>query len=457
MILQAWIESPEAELTRWRRTVLSAVALAIHCARQLRRDRAGQVAAALAFHTIFGLIPVLVLSLIVMRFFYADSIAEPLRRVLDSWGLGDLSVGAGEDKLGVWIESVVQRVSELNFAAIGLAGVVVLIYAALSLMAQVEHAFNTIYKAPAGRTILAKLTQYWTILTLAPLGVVGSFWISDRFGAIVENIGGGWVVSGLGAVAAVTVSWLVLLLAFVTIPHTRVRMAPALVGSFVAALLWELGKYGFAVYLGFATGYARVYGSLGLIPIFMLWIYFTWLIVLFGLELSYAVQTLEHGLRSFRLDRLARHEQDDVDPARAIAILTAFGEAFNEGRSLTAGDAAASVGSTPLQARAAITALSRSGWIHPLERTDEEPARWALSAPPETIKLEEVVALCVSPSEPASPIVATAQSRVRSVIARAFTGRTLGSMLPADEPGSSDAAAQGAAPPGESAQPTIAP
>ncbi len=426
------MNNPEVELTRFRRTLVSAMALAIHCAQQLRRDRAQQMAAALAYRTIFGLIPTLVLSLIAMRFFYANSVGEPLRRMLDYVGLSEISVGGEGDQLGVWIETVVERVSTLNFAAIGVAGVAVLIYAALSLMVQVEHSFNTIYKAAAGRSILARITQYWTLLTLAPIGFLGSFWIGDRFQEIVQTIGGGHIVSSFGVVAAFAVSWLVMLLAFVMIPHTRVKLRPALVGSFVTALLWELGKAGFAMYLGFATGYARFYGSLALIPIFMLWVYITWLIVLFGLELAYAVQTLDDGLQSFVRKR--EKNQHKVQAPDAVAMLVVIGQAFGEGQSLTASQAGEQVGASPEDARELLGALSELGWIHPVERSDEEPTRWALSTPPDRIMLEEVARRCTADDEAGSAAAQSARCEIRTAVSEALTGRTLESLLPATPP-----------------------
>jgi len=348
--------------------------------------------------------------------------------MLDYVGLSDLSIGEGGDQLGVWIESVVERVSTLNFAAIGVAGVAVLIYAALSLMVQVEHSFNTIYKAAAGRSILARTAQYWTLLTLAPIGFLGSFWIGDRFREIVQTIGGGRIVSSFGVIAAFSVSWLVMLLAFVMIPHTRVKLRPALVGSFVAALLWELGKSGFAMYLGFATGYAKFYGSLGLIPIFMLWIYITWLIVLFGLELSYAVQTLDHGLESFV--RRRREQRAGIDAPSAVAMLVVIGQAFGDGKSLTATQAGEQVGVAPEEARKLLSLLAQAGWVHPIERSDDEPTRWALSAPADRIKLEDVIRRCAGSDEAGSPAAQSVRSQLRTAVCEAFVGRTLESLLP---------------------------
>ena len=434
--LRAWLNSPQTELTRFQRTVTSAVALAFHCARQLRRDRAQQMAAALAYRTIFGLIPTLVLSLIVLRFFYADSISTPLHRLINYVGLDQLAIptgdaasgGAGEARVSEWIESLVARVSSLNFAAIGVVGVTVLIYAALSLMAQVEHAFNTIYKAQAGRSVVAKVTQYWTILTLGPMGVLGSFWISDRGRDALGGVGSGRVFSSLGVIPALAMSWLVLLLVFMVIPHTRVRLRPALVGSFVAAALWEIGKWGFALYLGFSTGYARFYGSLGLIPIFMLWIYLTWLIVLFGLELSYALQTLDRGLASFRSTPTAP-DRPDIDPAAGVALLAAVAESFEQGDSLTAAQLATTIARSSESVQAAIGVLQAAGFVHPVEQSDDGPTKYTLAKPPDKIELRAVASALAVESANQSSAAGKAAEVCQSATQQGLGDQTLATLL----------------------------
>ena len=118
--------------------------------------------------------------------------------------------------------------------------------------------------------------------------MIASFYVGERFRTIVETVGGQAFVSLAGVLVTFTISWLLLLLAYTVVPDARVRLRPALAGAFVAAVLWETGKFAFREYLGFATGYSQFYGSLALIPIFLLWVYITWVCVLFGIQLSQA-------------------------------------------------------------------------------------------------------------------------------------------------------------------------
>lgn len=475
--VQGWFSRPDQELSRWQRIGMFAVALAMHCAGQLRRDRAPQMAAALAYKTLFGLIPTLVLSLILLRFFYGDDIKEPLQRVIEYIGLSDVAVpvedevngalngmaidngevgavvnGAASsaspadlvvdkptpitpeeveenERLGAWIQMLVNRVSEINFAAVGVVGVVVLIVAALSLMMQIDQAFNIVFKSHTNRKIVARVTQYWTILTLGPLGIVASFWISDRFNSIVESLGGSALVTTFGVLAAFFVSWLVLLLAFMVVPLAKVRLSAALVGSFVAAALWETGKWGFSLYLGFSTGYARFYGSLALIPIFMLWVYITWLIVLFGLELTYAMQTFESGLESFRDQKEKSESHCQTDPLRGLAVISAIAEAFERGDSISATELCAAAAVAPDSVHEALKALEKESLIHQIERPDDEQARWTLARPPEKIRLTQVFSVLAPESDGESAAACKASEAMRMSLINGLGDQTLRDLL----------------------------
>ena len=332
------------------------------------------------------------------------------------------------ERLGAWIQMLVTRVSEINFAAIGVVGVLVLIVAALSLMMQIDEAFNIIFKSHTHRKMVARVTQYWTILTLGPLGIVASFWISDRFNYMVETLGGSALVSLFGVLAAFFVSWLVLLLAFMVVPLAKVRLPAALFGSFVAAALWELGKWGFSLYLEFSTGYARFYGSLALIPIFMLWVYITWLIVLFGLELTYALQTFDRGLDQFKEEK-AKDPLCVIDPMRGVVLLAAIAEAFDKGESVTATDVGGNIAATPDDVHAALQALEGAGLIHQIERPDDEPARWMLSKPPHSLKLCDVIASLAPDVDGESDAAFHANEAMRKSLIDGVGDRDLQSLL----------------------------
>ena len=116
--------------------------------------------------------------------------------------------------------------------------------------------------------------------------------VSEASNLPVVDTVAGWISSVTSLVTSGVASWVLLLLLLTLMPNTTVHLRPALIGSLVAAILWKFAKHGFKLYLTKAVSYSVLYGSLGLIPLFLFWMYLTWLIVLFGLELTYTLQAM---------------------------------------------------------------------------------------------------------------------------------------------------------------------
>jgi membrane protein len=298
--LRGLLTTPSAELNRWQLALQFFVHLCIHGAQQLRRDRAQQMAAALAYRTIFSIVPVMVVAVVIMNWVYGpQAIQEPLGRMFGFLGLDQISLNAlsadsvgtvgpppalevepangalviaDDETLSEALLRLVMKAEGLHMGTIGLVGLAILIYAALSLLVQVESAFNVIYAASSGRSWSRRITQYWTLITLGPLMLIASFNVQSWFMTLIARTAWGGVIVGLaGFLLTVMISWLLLLLAYRTVPNARVHLRPAVIGSMLAALLWESGKYAFTLYAGNLTGYQQVYGSLALLPVFLLW------------------------------------------------------------------------------------------------------------------------------------------------------------------------------------------
>ena len=172
---------PLDELSRFQRTLRFLYDLGRHGARQLQHDRAPQMAGALAFRTLFALLPVLVLGTVLIRAFAGfEQLEGWLADLFTQLGLDDFQVTgatesavAGGESISQWLLGLVGQVQEINIAAIGWVGLLVVIYSAIGLMVTIEKSFNIIYRAPEGRSWPRRLTIYWTVLTLGPGGPVG--------------------------------------------------------------------------------------------------------------------------------------------------------------------------------------------------------------------------------------------------------------------------------------------
>ena len=180
--------------------------------------------------------------------------------------------------------------------------------------------------------MISRVTTYWTLLTLGSVGLVASLFIGDQLTGAISRLPEwmSWAATPLGVLIQLGATWLLFLLAYTRMPNTRVELMPAAIGALFAGFLWEGAKWGLGNFVGLVVkGHTAVYGPLALVPIVLLWIYVTWLIVLFGLEITYAVQTL----RADALHRrLTYRGSGVVDNLAAIAVMREIARDFNVGR-----------------------------------------------------------------------------------------------------------------------------
>lgn len=231
------------------------------------------------------------------------------------------------------LTEVTDQIASLDFASIGVFGLILFVYAAVALADSTEHLFNIIYDAPYQRPIHLRLAIHWSIITLGSGLLALSLYTSGQVIDYVDTIGAGsrplFILQHLLSLLA---GWVLMFLLFALMPNTHVSVPAAAIGAGVAAVLWEIAKYGFQIYVSKAVPYSALYGSLGLIPLFLFWIYVTWLIVLFGLTLTHTLQTL----RGKRLRRTL-HVRDAPltgDPDWMLPIMTEVAIAFKNGRAI---------------------------------------------------------------------------------------------------------------------------
>lgn len=311
---------------------------------------------------------------------------------------------------GAWVESLVNRVGKINLGAISIVGLITLIYAALAMVVEIEKAFNQIYLAPTGRSWARRIPRYWTLLTLGTLGLAATFAAQGFVLSTVKKIGfindhglDAFASTSVGYAFTVGISTLMFFIIYATVPNTRVRFGPALVGALCAAVAWEAGKWGFGEYLRMSFSYARLYGSLALLPLFLLWVYVTWFIVLLGLQFAQAIQSYgmakAEGLTMSVLGTLGllpeeeerrRSRQPVVDPASILVVAASIAERFAGGKS---SDHSALHESTGVDERVIADMLERlagAGILHRLSGGEQE-GTYTLARPPEAVSALEVL------------------------------------------------------------------
>ena len=425
-----------AGLFRTRQTADPALSTVRSAAADAQKSRLPQMAAALSYRTIFGLLPIIIVALVGLKFFASEEdVRTAVEKALEYTNLSAIAVNPEDTVIGPpgpepevvapddpavagvdgenpdaapparrdeppaavdkWITDLIDRLNQISITAISSAGAVMLIYAAMAMLVEIELAFNQIYRVPRGRSWVRRIMQYWTLLTLGPVALVTTFYIGQKFMTKAQDFSG-YTMSPttalfIGYLTTVVVSTSFFLIAYISVPNTKVRFRPALMGALTAALMWEAGKWGFTQYLSMFKGTAKLYGALSLIPLFLLWVYFTWLIVLFGLQIAYQLQ---HGRAKTRAQPISDMGPTLVDPAAALVVLSAIARGFEAGKTL---DAPALTRATSIPepvVRLVIGKLAERGLVHRIDgQGDEAEPLYALARPPTNIRVAEILEL----------------------------------------------------------------
>jgi membrane protein len=302
LTLEKLLTTPTTQLGKAGRFVVFQIKLWSHCAKLLKLNRSGQQAAALSYHTIFGIVPLAIVTLLIFQLFPSYSyIGERVKNfVYDQANFTTFKspVGSSDNpeetiKLTEHLDAIVARFfAETNKGQIGFFSILIVIWAALALLATIEKSFNNIWHVATGRNFLHRIISYWALLTLGPLILGTGIYVVTRYSKIADI-----QQTVLSHIAPAILSYFVATIAFFLLyfvmPNTKVNFKPAIWGAAVAALVWMAARSIFGYCITELGLYRTVYGVMALIPMTVVWIYITWLTVLFGLQLTFTTQHLK--------------------------------------------------------------------------------------------------------------------------------------------------------------------
>ncbi|HYE50041.1 MAG TPA: YihY family inner membrane protein [Azospirillaceae bacterium] len=257
------------------RGLLDAVSVLGHALARFSRDNCFQAAGSLTYTALLAIVPMLTVTFAIFSAFPAfEEVREDAERLV--------------------IENLVPTVSDVvrsnldrfmdNAAAMTGFGVIGLTVTTILLFFTIEGSFNAIWRASEPRPLVVRLLSFWAVLTVAPLLFGTSMSLSSSMLADFQATGQAvewfrFILPGLAEAAALTLMYL-------SIPNRVVLWKDALVGGVTAAVLLELSKVGFGLYITLFPTYETIYGALSVIPIFLVWLYLVWSIALLGAELT---------------------------------------------------------------------------------------------------------------------------------------------------------------------------
>jgi membrane protein len=261
-------------------------------------------AAALTYTTLLSLVPFLAIAFSVLKGLGAQNALEPI-----------LQQFAGDSE--ETISRIIDYVNNTNVKSLGAIGLVFLILAVISLMGNIEEAFNAVWGVSETRSVQRRFSDYLSVVVVGPVLLLAATTMTTSLQSqwmlqwLIQNTYlGGAILLLFQFLPYLSVS-IAMVFLYIFIPNTRVSFASAVAGGVVAGTAWELAQWGYFHFQVGVAKYNAIYGTLAALPIFLVWIYTSWLIVLFGLEIVFAHQHRGRSLpgsSAFSLSVTAREE-----------------------------------------------------------------------------------------------------------------------------------------------------
>lgn len=263
------------------------------------RDNCRQQAMVLTYTTLFAVVPIMTVTFSLlaaipsMQHVSADIQGFVFRHFIPSSGA-----------------LVQQRLTEFSEQAghLTLIGLLMLLVTAIMMLVTIERSFNHIWRVRQERKGVISFLRYWAVLSLGPLLLGLGFAISSYIASLqIFHSAAGMVGSFIPGMHLLTFVFtaLAFTLLYVTVPNCKVPLRHGLLGGLVAAFLFEAAKRGFALFISSFSSYKLVYGAFAALPVFLIWVYLSWSIILLGVEVTRALAVYRDDSKNYRHPVLA--------------------------------------------------------------------------------------------------------------------------------------------------------
>lgn len=303
------------------------------------RNRCPMRASALAYTTLLSLIPLLAIAVSVTTGLVRKEQGAPIQRLIDQLVAhvapalnlqvkeDGVDAGGGTRKVA---EQITDYISNIQSGTLGVTSVIALVFVAISLLATIEATFNDIWGMPSGRSWFVRVIHYWAAITLGPLALIVAVGLNlGPYLTITKK-----VLEEMPFIGTLLYNFLPILLLSVAfgvfyqlMPNTKVHWKAALAGGLVGGTLFHLNNSFSVIYVSRVVTYSKIYGSLGMVPVFLVGLYFSWLIILFGAQVAYAFQNRRAYLQEKQVESVSQRGREFI----AFRVMTLVGQRFAQG------------------------------------------------------------------------------------------------------------------------------
>ncbi|OGA18575.1 MAG: ribonuclease BN [Betaproteobacteria bacterium RIFCSPLOWO2_02_FULL_66_14] len=299
--------------------------IALALGRDLTQEQLNLRAMSLVYTTLLSIVPLLALSFSVLKAFGVYNQVGPiLLNFLEPLG----------DKGAEIAGRIMQFIRNMNVGVLGSAGLALLVYTALSLIHKIESAFNFIWHVTQPRKFGERFTRYLSLLLIGPLlafsalGITASVMNMELVRGLLALDSVGYAAYVVGRIVPYLLVIAAFTFAYVFMPNTRVQLRAALVGGVVGGVLWQTAGWAFAEFVSGSTRYTAIYASFAILIFFMIWVYLSWLILLFGASVAFYCQHPEYVLAQGGELRLSNRMRERL----ALGVMSRIAERFRSGQ-----------------------------------------------------------------------------------------------------------------------------
>ena len=276
-------------------------------------------ASGLTYVTLLSMIPVLAIAFAVLKGLGAQNALEPI-----------LLNFAGNSQEAV--SRIIDYVNNTNFKSLGAIGVLALVTTSISLFGNIEVAFNTAWGLKETRPLRQRFSYFLSVIVVTPILILAATSVASDLQRqwlvkwlIGQSYVGETILFAFKLIPYVSI-WGVLVFLYISIPNTKVRLGSAILGGILGGTAWQIAQWGYYHFQIGVAKYNAIYGTLAALPVFLVWIYTSWLIVLCGIEIVRIHQSRAYSILNLHPkgeNRTAKEEQ-------ALALLIHICKYFRE-------------------------------------------------------------------------------------------------------------------------------